>query len=119
MSTFPSISAPHYPSKEKLVQRKITSTFENGIEFGRKTSTIPKREFELMWTSMSEADYQTLEAFFIAQGAEPFNWTDPATSTAYVVRFPQGQLDSSHLWNGRRSVSIVLHEIPNAPAPAP
>lgn len=119
MSTFPAISAPHYPSKEKLVQRKITTQFENGIEFARRTSTVGKRVFELMWTSMSEADFQTLEAFFTSQGTEPFNWTDPATNTAYVVRFPMGELESTHLWNGRRSLSLVLHEIPNAPAPAP
>lgn len=119
MSSFPAIAAPHYPSKVKVVQRKILSKFENGVEFARTTATIPKREFELNWTSISEADYQTLEAFFISQGSEPFNWTDPATNTAYVARFAQPEIESIHLWNGRRSVSVMLHEIPNAPAPAP
>ena len=105
---------PNYPAKETLVKRKITTKFENGVEQTRSTATVGKRSFELIWTSMKETDYQTLDAFFLSQGAEPFNWTDPATNTAYVVRMPGSELESEHIFNGRRRVGLLLHEVPGA-----
>jgi hypothetical protein len=109
-----SLPEPNYPSNETLIKRKITTKFENGIEATRSTATVSKSAFDLTWTSMKESDYQLLKAFFLSQGARPFNWTDTATSTAYVVRFPISELESEHIYNGRRKVSIMLHEVPNA-----
>ena len=114
LNTFPSIMAPSYDFDESYMKRKVTSQFENGIEFSRNTATIGKRKFNLSWPNMPEADYQTLEAFFISQGAEPFNWTHPVTSTTHPVRFPLGELQSKPVPINRRSVRIELHEVPNA-----
>jgi hypothetical protein len=114
MNNFPSISAPNYPSDEDYIHRTVVANFENGIEFARRTSTIGKHKFTVIWNTMSEADFQTLKAFFISQGVAPFNWTHPVSGVVHKVRFPLGNLPSKHVFNGRRSLSIDLHEIPNA-----
>lgn len=109
-----SLPEPNYPAKETLISRKISTKFESGVEAIRRTSTVHKRSFELVWNNISETDYQTLDSFFRTQGADPFNWTDTATNTSYVVRMPQSELASTHIYNGRRKVSLLLHEVPGA-----
>ena len=114
MNTFPSIMAPSFPSDEDYIHRTVATNFENGIEFARRTTTIGKHKFSLVWTSLSETDFQLLKGFFISQKAEPFYWTHPVTNVTHVVRFPMGNLASKHIYNGRRSTAIDLHEVPNA-----
>jgi hypothetical protein len=114
LNNFPTIKAPSFPSEEDYIHKTIATTFENGIEFARRTSTIGKHKFTLTWENLSETDFQTLKSFFISQGAEPFNWTHPVSNVTHKVRFPMGNLASKHILFGRRSTSIELHEIPNA-----
>lgn len=114
MNNFPSISAPNFPSDEDYIHKTIVTNFENGIEFARRTSTIGKHKFTLVWNNIKETEFQTLKNFFISQKTEPFNWTHPVSGTVHKVRFPLGTLSSKHVFNGRRSTSIELHEIPNA-----
>lgn len=109
-----SLPEPNYPMMEGVIKRKISTSFENGIEKSRSTATVAKKRFEPMWTKMTESDFQTLESFFESQGSTPFNWTHPATATAYVVRMPQSELESEHTFNGHRKVKVLFHEVPGA-----
>ena len=60
---------------------------------------------------MSETDYQTLEAFFLANQGAAFTWTHIATSVVYTVMFSQDELDSKIVYPGYRSLTVQLREV--------
>jgi len=60
---------------------------------------------------MTNSDFATLEAAFIADMGTTFSWTEPVTSTVYTVRYSEGSLKWQHVNLGVRAVSIGLETI--------
>lgn len=60
---FPSIKPPIYPIKETIPDTAIKGKLENQVIIARKRFTRTPMSFELSWTALPEADYETLRAF--------------------------------------------------------
>jgi hypothetical protein len=60
---------------------------------------------------MTEADYGTLDTYFIANIGTTFSWTEPVTSNSYTVRFSEDSLKWNHSNKGVRSVQVGLETI--------
>ena len=60
---FPNIKPPIYPIKETIPDTAIKGKLENQVIIARKRFTRTPMSFELSWTALPEADYETLRAF--------------------------------------------------------
>lgn len=113
MATFPSITAPSYGSEPTVYLPKTKVEFGGGYVDVGSEFTNERRKWQLVWDALPESEYQTLEAFFIAQGGEAFDWTEPVTSTAYSVFFSDDELKAPWKENedGYRSVTLNIEEV--------
>lgn len=114
MSAFPTIAEPIYPLKEKTLYPAIRTEKEGPYMQSRRKWTSAKKEFTLEWdekVSLTETDYQTLEAFFLANQGYSFTWTHPVTNVVYTVMFNQDDLDWPILIPGYRYGAISLREV--------
>lgn len=94
----------------------VRSDMEGGYVASRPRFTrTPRKTFTTGFTSISNADRATLEAFWDAKkgGAVVFTWLNPVDGTTHTVRFKEPMtfkyagLGGVHLWN---VTSIVLEE---------
>ena len=112
MENFPTIAKPSYPIDCETEDPVIAAGFENGSEQTRARFTRMRRRFALRWPALTNAQRETLNAFYVARkgGSEAFIWTDPYDSTAYTVRF-DGTIKeiqiNPEMWN----VEITLREM--------
>ena len=91
MATFPDITAPSYGLEEETYRPQIRTEFENGAVQSRPRFTGTKKRWpNLSWAVLEESEFQTLEAFFIANQGLTFTWTHPVTSAVYTCRFSKG-----------------------------
>jgi hypothetical protein len=60
---------------------------------------------------MSEADYQTFEAYFLSLVGLTDTWTEPRTSVSYTIRFSTDSLKWSHSNLGHRAVTVGIETI--------
>jgi cystathionine beta-lyase/cystathionine gamma-synthase len=108
---WPNIAIPSFSSSGETYLPTIRDTKESGFVSVRKRFTRSRESFVLFWQAMTEADYQTLRAFFVANQGGVFNYTDPATSTTKAVAFAAESLQYLHLDRGLRRVSVGLEEL--------
>lgn len=111
MADFPSIATPDYGTTEATYLPQIRTEFEGGYVQSRKRTTRARGQWTLGWNALSEADYQTLKAFFIANQGGSFNWTHPTTSVVHVCQFSGDTLPGDPVLPGFRSVELPIEEV--------
>lgn len=111
MADWPNIPAADFGTEESVYKPQVRTPFEGNYSQSRPATTRAIRIFPLAWSVMSEPDYQTLEAFFIANQGNSFNWTHPITSVGYVCRFVGDALPSVWLAPGQRSVKCPIEVV--------
>jgi hypothetical protein len=102
---------PQYGTDGEFYKPQIRTEFEGNYVQSRARSTRGIMRWNLKWESMPEADFQTLRTFFNTNQGGSFNWTEPVTSTARIVRFSEDSLRWSHSNKGVRSVSCGIEEV--------
>jgi len=108
-TAWPSIKAPDSLADD--VKNPVVRTeYETGAVQTRVRFSTARSVFTLSWRSMTEADYQTLLTFFLANQALEITWTHPISAVSYTVRFQGDELKSEHLCNGFRKVGPVVLE---------
>lgn len=105
---WPSIIAPTYSTGGETYLPQLRTEFEGNYVQSRPRSTRATRRWMLVWDDMPEADFQLLEAAFIADMGTTFSWTEPATSVVYTVRYSEGSLRWAHKELGYRQVTVGL-----------
>ena len=88
---------PDFPVLETIRHNTLVSEFENGFEQRRSKWASPLREFSLSWKNRSQADYDSLSAFFNTKlGAfGTFTFESPNDSAEYTVRFKEDSFRTS------------------------
>lgn len=88
MSSFPTLSkGPVYPLAYEREDNIIKTELEGGYQHRRARFTRTRLLWTLEFRNMSSSDVSTLLSFEASDGAGPFTWTDPETSTSYTVVF--------------------------------
>jgi len=77
----------------------------------RKRATREIRRWQLKWNVLTEANYQTLETFFITNQGDSFTGTDSITGIAGACRFSDNSLKSTQIAPGLRSVECIIEEV--------
>jgi|SRR3990172_1811820 len=114
MADWPSIATPTFGTSIDVYKPQIRNEFEGNYVQSRPRVSREIRRWRLVWNVMTEANYQTLESFFLANQGNSFNWTEPVTSTGYVCRFSENSLVSTHADKGAtnyRRVEVMIEEI--------
>ena len=101
---WPSIAKPTTMT-ESSIKGQIKSAFSSGYVQSRAKFTRERKQFQLIWHAMTDADKATLLTYFDNNLGGTFTWTEPLTSTSYTVRFSDEQL----VFN--RDVSAVAWQI--------
>lgn len=110
MATWPSIVAPSLPIDEEEYFPQLRTEFESGSVQSVPAFTVSRKKWALTWSKMPESQYQTLNAFFLANQGLTWTWTHPTTGTAYTCRFSDHSLKSSLIRVGLRQVSVNIEE---------
>jgi hypothetical protein len=110
MADWPSIANANLGSSGELYKPQVRNEFEANYVQSRPRASREIRRFPLRWNCMSEADFSTLETFFIANQGGEFNYTDPRDSTAYVCRFSMDSILWDYVEGGRR-VECPIEEV--------
>lgn len=108
---FPNIKLPNFPLDETPQDPGMRSPMENGSVVSRARYTRTRRTFSLRWSSLPNADKETLFDFYdneIRGSSQTFNWTHPETSKPYVVRMTS--LRAQKVGPGYWSVEATLEE---------
>lgn len=74
----------------------LMSQMDGGYVVSRaRTTKAPRTTFTTGFTSISNADMQTLQAFYasVMGGSVIFGWNDPITGTTWQVRFIDKKLN--------------------------
>lgn len=110
---WPDIAEPLFPLKESTEFPTLRSDKDGSYLVMRKRWTQMKKTFQLDWdekVSLTEIDYQLLEAFFLVKQGDKFTWQHPATDVVYTVMFDQDSLESTIIFPGFRSLSVRLRQ---------
>lgn len=111
MAVFPTTPKPRINgtggSKEFVL---IESKFEGNYSQTRRGATRGVRTFNLSYDAITNAEYDTLEAFFDANVGSTFTFVHPQTSVSYTVKFTTGKIDYKMVSNQRVSTSLTLVE---------
>ena len=107
---WPSIAAPTYTTGGEIYLSIIRTEFEGGYVQSRAKATRFTRRWTLVWVALSEAHYQTLEAYFISMRTTD-TWTEPITLASYTFRFAEGSLKWNHSALGHRTVTVGIETI--------
>lgn len=112
MANWPSIKNADFGSASTtVVKPAIRSKSESGYTQTRARVTLAKEKRTLGWRSLSDADYATLIAFFVANAGGSFNFTDPLTSTTKEYTFADDELEFTEAYPGYKSGTVNLEEI--------
>lgn len=113
MPTYPTLTInPSEPMGVKPEDSTIKSDFEAGYMQTRSRFTRKRKTFNIVYDLISDADKNTLEAFVetVKEGSLSFDWTEPLTSTVYVVRFQIAPEYETVIY-GYWKTSFVLEEV--------
>ena len=85
---------PDFPVVESVKFNTLVSQFDNGVEQRRSKWASPLREFNLSFSTRTQAEYETLVAFFNAKlgSFESFTFLNPNDNTEYTVRFKEDSI---------------------------
>ena len=112
MATFPTLSqkASINFSKERI-KPIVKTKFEGNYAQTRPKYTRTMSKFKIAYNALTTTDVSTMETFFDANSGGEFNWTDPSTSTVFVVRFSSETLTFKHIGKDLYSLELVLEEV--------
>jgi phage-related protein len=109
MATFPDIQNPSGMT-ERTMKGQYKNKFGAGYVQSAPKWTRSRKQFNLTWDAMSDADKETLEDFFAANLGSTFDWTHPITGAVYTVRFSDDELPAQYKQFMRWQVDITLEE---------
>jgi len=105
---------PNIESPSSMTERKrkgqIKSDFAAGYVQSRAKWTRSRKVFELSWKGMSDADKETLEAFFGDNIGDTFIWAHPLSDTSYTVRFVEDELPARYVPYNHWQIDLTLEE---------
>lgn len=128
MITFPKISLPSYPFKEKIEDNSIRSKFEDGSMQSRRKYTRSRDTFTVTWNRLPDKEYRILKHFVknvVFYSAESFLWEYPKFDDkrdmfrldndilnkrmleVRIINFQDAQCDTLDYWN----VTLELQEV--------
>lgn len=111
MAVFPSISIPQIGTGEETYLPQVRTEFEGGYVQSRKMFTRERGKFSLVWNALPEAEFQTLQAFFVANQGDSFTWTHTITSASMTMRFSGDSISGRVVSPGERSVTLDIEEV--------
>jgi hypothetical protein len=118
--TFPADLAPEQDSKYYGVDHEdvaLRTKVDGGYVVSRaKHTRRPRRTFSTGFTSIGEAQRQTLVDFYeaVKGGSVIFDWTDPITGDTIAVRFAEGGLPFKYVGMGPTKLWDVQFKLEEA-----
>ena len=98
MATFPASPKPTWVFTESNNFNTHIINYGNKIEQRIAINSLNQKKFKLRWRSLSAANKNTIQSFFVARlGAyESFTWVNPLDSASYTVRFMQDSMSTEY-----------------------
>lgn len=108
---YPSIQAP-----SSLAQRTVKPSFKGkssaGYTITSSRATIAKKEFDLGYEALTEADRDTLQTYFENNAGSSFSWTHPESGGAtYTVFFVDDEIEFKWVPSNYWSAKVKLREV--------
>ena len=87
LQTFTPVPAPTYPLDAETVTRSLNANFGDGYtQRGADGLNASQVTYSLTWENLTDAEADTIIAFFLARGGyEAFYWTPPTASPLKFV----------------------------------
>jgi hypothetical protein len=113
MNAWPSSSlpAPDEGVEEEFYKPQIRNEKEANYIQVRPRSTRGRRIFPLTWARMTEANYQTLESFFIANQGLVFTYTHPVTNVTHNCVFSADSVKAKWKAGWRTGIQCPIEEV--------
>lgn len=111
MANWPDIQNPSMPFEETVYKPQVKSESEGNYVHTRPRTSRARGRWPLRWPAMTEADYQTLLAFFTANQGSSFTWTHPKSLVSYTCVFSTDNLTSKIIAHNRREVAVNIEEL--------
>ena len=111
MATYPSAPAFRLDSKESVYRPIQKSSFEGNYLQVRPISSRARRKFLLNYPNITYAEYQVLEAFFIAHIGEIIDFIHPKTGITYQVTISSETLEMTYTSASFVNTSLELEGI--------
>ncbi len=114
MNAWPStLPTPSWGLTEEFYKPQLITPFDANYSQSRpKTTRGIDRWGNLGWTIMTEAEYQTLRAFFDANQGNLFSFTHPMTGRVYTCHFTEDSIKSDFGGPGfRENVQCPIEEV--------
>ena len=112
MATFPTLSVTASMKYEDEYIKPIVKTkFEGNYAQTRPKYTRSSQNFMPTYTMITEADKDSLQAFFNTNSGNSFDWTNPTDSVVYTVRFAKETLKFKNIVVGYYEIAIPLEEL--------
>lgn len=108
MAVFPTSPTPRVNSTRAKRLPSIRTESEGGYGQTRKQFTKMRPRYKLNFDNISHAEYNTLEAFFLANQGTIFTFTHPIELVSYDVMFNQDEIEANDFEYGRCNTSIEL-----------
>ena len=112
MASWPSIPNPSYGLEAEVYLPQVKTEFEGNYVQSRPKTTRSRLRFpNLGWAAMTEANYQTLETFFLANQGGSFDGTSAFTGSSADFRFSGDGLKSVRITSNIRGVTCPIEEV--------
>jgi len=108
-------SFPTTPSSSSFVEATLkpahrSETSINGYLKTRPNWTANKKQFTVGWSSLTNTQKDTFDAFFIANTGIAFTYTHPGTSAEYTCIFEDDEMRFTYVPTNRWNVEIKIRE---------
>ena len=108
MAVFPSTPIPRYGSNRGKKLNSIRTESEAGYGQTRRQFTKHRVMYELSYDNITNAEYNILEAFFLANQGTIFTFTHPKEASAVDVMFAHDEITANDTDIGRCTTKISL-----------
>lgn len=111
MAVFPATPKPRLGSSGSINYLTVSSEFEGNFSQTRRLATRGRRSFTLLYNTITDAEFSTLETFFDANIGGSFDWTNVRDGNTYTVRFTNSNLTFKYSPSGFIDTKIMLEEV--------
>lgn len=111
MTVFPSSPAPRIGSAEELKYNVLKNSFEGNYLQVRRASTRGRRTFTLKYTSITNPEFDALQAFFETNVGMVFDFIHPLTAETHKVTFQNDALQRTYTSQTRCDTEIILEGV--------
>ena len=111
MAVFPSTPKPRLGSSGSINYLTVNSEFEGNFSQTRRLATRGRRSFSLIFNTITDAEFATLETFFDANVGGSFTWTNQRDAKVYTVKFANSSLPFKYSPSGLIDTKIMLEEV--------